>query len=69
MSVEKARNAGYLCAACAEREGGVWPKEHCATFHNAECPLCGHNVALASWDDWDWPNTTFDSLAKQTREI
>jgi len=46
----------YLCAECAEELGGVWPKDHCATFHVAECNVCGEEKSLANVGDWDWPD-------------
>jgi hypothetical protein len=45
----------YVCRACAEAAGGVWPKGHYATFHAGPCPVCGNQRSLASVEDWNWP--------------
>lgn len=46
---------GYLCAACAKRLKGVWPKGHLATFHPGGCPECLTYQPLSSVGDYNWP--------------
>jgi hypothetical protein len=64
-----ARKLGYLCAICATEMGGVWPEGHRATAHGNTCPFCNKNTMLCSWDDWDWPHSTIDHIARKTREV
>ena len=67
---ERAMKAGYICGECADKEGGVWPEGHAATFHGGKCPLCGETKSLASWDDWSWPNDAkINKRANARREI
>lgn len=46
----------YVCGDCAEKNGGVWPEVHAATFHTSVCPSCRIESGLASVGDWNWPN-------------
>lgn len=52
----KDRKSDYICRKCAEDNGGVWPKGHCATMHTGICGMCGGEYSLANVGDWDWPN-------------
>jgi hypothetical protein len=49
------RDPRYICAACAEERGAVWPKGHCATQHTGTCKYCGRAKGLCALDDWRWP--------------
>lgn len=45
-----------ICQDCAEANGGVWPKDHVATWHTEwPCHGCLRNVALCALSDWEWP--------------
>ena len=46
---------GYICAQCARRLGGTWPKGHVATQHPGICPECKREKGLCSVGDYDWP--------------
>jgi hypothetical protein len=65
----QARRAGYLCSNCATSLGGIWPRDHRATFHEADCPLCAQKKMLGSWDDWEWPDSRLGKEARRTREF
>ena len=69
MSAIEAKEAGYICGRCATQNGGKWPEGHRATFHVAPCGMCGIERALGCWDDWDWPGSSLEITAKQTREV
>jgi len=56
MRLIDTRKHGYICTACAEECGGVWPEGHVATFHESECGLCGNRKALSNVGDWNWPD-------------
>lgn len=45
----------YICGECAEKAGGVWPRDHVATFHAAKCAECGQVKSIAALSDWNWP--------------
>jgi hypothetical protein len=45
----------YACSACAEDAGGVWPKDHVATWSVGECIQCKEEVATCALSDWNWP--------------
>lgn len=61
---------GYICGECADKNGGVWPENHVATFHGGECDLCGESGFLACWDDWNWPNDPRKNrIARSQREL
>lgn len=46
----------YICAECAEKNGGKWPKGHAATMHTDKCDMCGEEKTLANVGDWNWPD-------------
>lgn len=65
-----AKDAGYLCGACAFMLGGEWPEEHVATCHANTCGICGKAKSLTAWDDWNWPSDAEeDKIANTTREF
>lgn len=43
-----------ICATCAERLGGRWPKWHGATWWEATCDECGEERACCARGDWLW---------------
>lgn len=45
----------YICAHCAEENGGQWPHGHLATSFLERCDCCGELKTLCSVDDWQWP--------------
>lgn len=45
----------YVCAACAEAEGGTWPKGHLATWSDGVCRQCDERKPRAALTDWQWP--------------
>jgi hypothetical protein len=46
----------YICSECAGKYGGVWPKNHLATFHIGKCDICKREKGLANVGDWNWPD-------------
>lgn len=60
----------YMCWACAEAKGGVWPKGHCATAHQGTCEYCGtKGTTLIPYVDFNWPkDPDTDKVAKRNRD-
>jgi hypothetical protein len=57
-TISKALDRGldiYICSDCATKAGGVWPKDHVATFHVGGCAECRQEKATAALSDWSWP--------------
>lgn len=52
----KAKEVFYICADCANENGGVWPKSHVATFHLSDCDACDNEKSLCHVSDYNWPN-------------
>ena len=59
MTIDEAIKSGrdiYVCADCAEANGGIWPKGHAATWHMEwPCQACGKEVMICALSDWEWP--------------
>ncbi len=48
-------HAGSICGQCADKNGGVWPEGHVATFWGGECSFCHTEGMLCCVTDWDFP--------------
>ncbi len=44
----------YICEDCAEKHGGVWPRDHVATMHVGSCDVCNISTYLVSVSDWNY---------------
>lgn len=46
----------YICTECAKEKGGIWPKDHVATFHSDICEYCKKEKGLCNIGDFNWPD-------------
>ena len=48
--------ADYICDACAEKNGGVWPRDQVVPGRGyGRCDVCREDKALGFVRDWLWP--------------
>jgi hypothetical protein len=45
----------YICSTCATKAGGIWPRDHVATWSVGRCAECKEEKATAALSDWNWP--------------
>ena len=60
----------WLCWACADIRGGVFPEGHVCTVKQGTCPYCKtEETTLIPWVDFDFPkDKKKDAVAKGNRD-
>lgn len=46
---------GWVCSDCAYKNGGLFPKGHCATFHAGICGWCSQKKTVTQPRDYGYP--------------
>ncbi len=46
VAYEQLTNANFICDECADHYGGHMPAGHVATYHIAECSICGEKKTV-----------------------
>lgn len=59
------RTPASICAACAEKHKGSWPKGHMATWWLGSCDFCCEPGMLACTTDWNFPGIKLGSEARE----
>lgn len=56
----------WICDACAQERGGIWPEGHRGTFAEIKCKYCNgkkqKDTFIAPYVDYDWPDLDTQNL-------